>query len=77
MSKNSINLPDLSSGMCVNIYEDPYTQQKLEGRAKLISKVRWAPDPVMQRWLVVFPGESLRVERIIDQSSELTHKILG
>jgi hypothetical protein len=51
----------MNTGDCVKIFEDPVTEQKLEGNAQLVSKTN-TPDVQLEGgshlefWLVVFPN---------------------
>ena len=65
----------LKAGMMVNVYEDPITCKKLEGRARLIKPASDFFVTYMPRWIVAFPGEDSRFERAINP--ETAHQILG
>ena len=55
----------LVRGMYVNVYEDPITCEKLEGRAKLIRPSELAVT-YTPRWIVQFAGETAEYERAIN-----------
>jgi hypothetical protein len=52
------------AGDLVTIYEDPITQRKPEGKAKILGKVPGWHEGNPRYW-VRFPGEMLKVERLI------------
>jgi hypothetical protein len=44
----------MKTGMIVTVYEDPITETKVEGRAKLIRCIKIDPDHI-DLWVVEFP----------------------
>lgn len=57
----------MKKGDLVQIYQDPKTQQKPEGEAKLVKRVP-CYDEGMERWEVRFPGDGGAVTRVIKVS---------
>ena len=46
----------MKRGQVVTIYEDPVTENKVEGHAKLIKPIR-VSDPELEYWEVEFPDD--------------------
>jgi len=66
----------LEAGMMVNVYEDPITCEKLEGRARLYKPAGPLCVTYTPRWIVVFPDDDgMMVERAINPAT--AHQILG
>lgn len=66
----------LEAGMMVNIYEDPITCEKLEGRAKLMRPASYLQVTYTPRWFVEFPNEpGQSYERAINPQT--AHQVLG
>lgn len=59
-------------GDIVKIFEDPLTEQRLEGEAKLISKVR--EDNDREYWVVEFTRDHSRCPRWIKKSQVALHR---
>ena len=57
----------LKKGDKVIIYQDPYTQSKIEGEATLVSKESTGPDGE-ETWFVHFQGDTENYPRIIAKS---------
>jgi hypothetical protein len=60
----------MTKGSVVPIYKDPFTEQQLEGNAKLLEKLE--EDGMFETWFVVFEGETDRdgvSRRILKQKS--------
>lgn len=57
----------MKKGDLVQIYQDPKTQQKPEGEAKLVKRVP-CYDEGLERWEVRFPGDGGAVTRVIKVS---------
>lgn len=53
-------------GDIVNVYEDPITEKKLEGKATLISRIVGSNNSTYERWYVRFEGEHELYERSIN-----------
>lgn len=70
MSKSNTKL---KKGAWVNVYEDPITCQKLEGRAKLITHQFTAQG--IEHWVVAFQNELMFVDRAINPETAL--EVLG
>lgn len=59
----------LTKGEIVTIYEDPITQQKFEGKAKLLKKIPSNRDcEEMENWKVKFISDDFVAERLINIS---------
>ena len=58
----------LESGDIVTIYQDPITQKRYEGTAKLIERIHVYNHGT--RWLVRFEGEDQMTERMICPEKE-------
>lgn len=58
----------MKQGDIVNVYEDPITMQKLEGKAKLVCKIcEVGQSKGFERWEVRFEGEVETYSRIIKE----------
>jgi hypothetical protein len=71
----------MKKGDIIDVYEDPITQNKLEGRAVLVNQIkveRWS-DAQLERWDVRFEGEQETQEthereilvKVVDKSKPL------
>ena len=56
-------ITDFTRGATVTVYEDPFTRQRPEGQAKLLSLL--SDDGETQRWRVRFEGEDRNVDRTL------------
>ncbi len=67
----------LERGMMVNVYEDPFTCKKLEGRARLTRRANYTGNmPELEWWFVEFPDDAPDVwERAINPETAL--EVLG
>ncbi len=58
----------MEKGQIVTIYEDPVTQTKIEGEAKLLGKI--AENTNLEDWKVEFLDDGYRTERVIRINEE-------
>lgn len=56
-------ITDYARGAVVMIYQDPFTRQRPEGQARLLSLL--SDDGETQRWRVRFLGEDRNVDRTL------------
>jgi len=58
----------MEKGQIITVYEDPITQTKIEGDAKLLGKI--AENTDLEDWKVEFLDDGYRTERVIRKKEE-------
>lgn len=60
----------MKKGDVVEIYKDPMTMMKLEGKAKLLSFIKPIPDFGLEYWRVKFLSDGMIVDRTVKVEGE-------